>query len=82
VCRQEESDGVCKRSQEMSDGGKGSAPRPKSVALEKFDEAWDRIFKSREKVRVSGVPYEVKPEDICCHGDCNEGRDCPLRGNK
>lgn len=64
----------------MGDGGKGSAPRPKSVALEKFDEAWDSIFGTKpEKVKVSGVPYEVEPEKICCNGDCNEGRDCPLR---
>ena len=61
----------------MGDGGKGSAPRPTSVMLEKFDEAWDRIF--GKKVRVSGVPYEVESKDICCHGDCNEGRDCPMR---
>ena len=60
----------------MSDGGKGSAPRPKSVVLEKFDEAWDRIF--GKKVKVSGVPYEVNAETICCNGDCNQGRDCPL----
>jgi hypothetical protein len=62
----------------MGDGGKGSAPRPISVALEDFDAAWERIFKEK-KVKVSGVPYEVEEEKICCNGDCNQGRDCPLR---
>ena len=28
----------------MSDGGKGSKPRPLSVNLETFDDNWDRIF--------------------------------------
>lgn len=63
----------------MGDGGKGSAPRPKSVALDKFDEAWEKIFGKPEKVKVSGVPYEVEAEKLCCNGDCNQGRDCPLR---
>jgi hypothetical protein len=50
----------------MGDGGKGSAPRPLGVNWEEFDKAWDSIFGTRpEKVRVSGVPYEVelKPEN-------------------
>ena len=47
----------------MGDGGKGSAPRPKSVVLEKFDEAWDRIF-GPKKVKVSGVPYEVEEDKL------------------
>jgi len=28
----------------MSDGGKGSKPRPFSVAQEQYDERWDLIF--------------------------------------
>ena len=47
----------------MGDGGKGSAPRPKSVELEKFDAAWDKIFGSR-KVKVSGVPYKVEDNKL------------------
>jgi hypothetical protein len=69
------------RRNRMGDGGKGSAPRPISVKLEDFDAAWERIFKER-KVKVSGVPYEVDEEKICCNGDCNQGRDCPLRKDK
>lgn len=28
----------------MRDGGKGDTPRPLGVSIEKFDNAWDRIF--------------------------------------
>lgn len=31
----------------MSDGGKGSAPRPFSVDKKTFDDNWDAIFKRR-----------------------------------
>ena len=26
--------------------------------------------------------YEKGRDDYCCNGDCNQGRDCPLRTNK
>jgi len=29
----------------MSDGGKGSDPRPLSISKEEFDSRWDNIFK-------------------------------------
>ena len=29
----------------MRDGGKGDAPRPLSISIEEFDDAWNRIFK-------------------------------------
>jgi hypothetical protein len=32
----------------MSDGGKGSKPRPLSVDKETFDNNWDTIFGNRE----------------------------------
>lgn len=35
----------------MSDGGKGSSPRPYSVEQKTFDENWDRIFKKDEPVK-------------------------------
>ena len=28
----------------MSDGGKGSAPRPFSISQEEYDKRWDHIF--------------------------------------
>lgn len=35
----------------MSDGGKGSKPRPYSVTQTEFDNNWDRIFgKKNEKI--------------------------------
>lgn len=36
----------------MSDGGKGSSPRPYSVEHSKFAERWDMIFKKHEPVVV------------------------------
>lgn len=32
----------------MSDGGKGSTPRPIDVDKETYDKNWDRIFKKKE----------------------------------
>jgi predicted nuclease with TOPRIM domain len=47
----------------MSDGGKGSAPRPYSVGIDEFNDNFERIF--GVKTRVSGVPYEVElPDEI------------------
>jgi len=40
----------------MSDGGKGSAPRP--VDKKKFDDGWDRIFGRKDK-RVDKEPENV-----------------------
>lgn len=33
----------------MSDGGKGSKPRPFSVDRKTFEDNWDRIFSSKSK---------------------------------
>lgn len=33
----------------MSDGGKGSSPRPYSVPKEQFDNNWEAIFGKKEK---------------------------------
>lgn len=33
----------------MSDGGKGSAPRPYSVDQKTFDNNWDRIFGKKKE---------------------------------
>ncbi len=37
----------------MSDGGKGSAPRPFSVSHEKFSRNWDSIFKKQKQEQPS-----------------------------
>lgn len=41
----------------MSDGGKGSAPRPFSVDLNTFDNNWDTIFRKPK-------PQTDKQDDI------------------
>lgn len=45
----------------MSDGGKGSSPRPYSVSMDTYNQNFERIF---GKHRVSGVPYEVELGDM------------------
>ena len=43
----------------MSDGGKGSAPRPFSVDQQTFEDNWNRIF---NKVPSGGMPTETSEE--------------------
>lgn len=38
----------------MSDGGKGSKPRPFSVPNEVFDNNWDLIFGKKDKKKEDG----------------------------
>ncbi len=40
----------------MSDGGKGSAPRPFSVPRETFERNWEQIFQKKE-------PAEPTPKE-------------------
>ena len=44
----------------MSDGGKGSSPRPFSVDKKTFDENWDKIFKAKSDPRIM---EDLKNED-------------------
>lgn len=48
----------------MSDGGKGSAPRPYSVKFKDFDNSYDTIFgkKKREQYIPPPLPKEQKFE--------------------
>jgi hypothetical protein len=41
----------------MSDGGKGSAPRPFSVSQEEYDNRWEHIF-SRDLKKVDDAVAE------------------------
>lgn len=44
----------------MSDGGKGSKPRPYSVTQTEFNDNWDRIFgKKNEKVSDTNTTGET-----------------------
>lgn len=44
----------------MSDGGKGSKPRPYSVTQTEFGDNWDRIFgKKNEKVSDTNTTNEA-----------------------
>ena len=43
----------------MSDGGKGSKPRPYSVSQEEFDSRWENIFGKKKKDQ-----QEVKEEVV------------------
>jgi hypothetical protein len=38
----------------MSDGGKGSKPRPIEIPREKFNDNWDKIFNKKVKDESSG----------------------------
>ena len=44
----------------MSDGGKGSAPRPYSVKFEDFDNSYDTIF--GKKVKQQYIPPPLPDE--------------------
>ena len=37
----------------MSDGGKGSSPRPYSVSQREYDDRWDAIFGSQKPKRLN-----------------------------
>jgi hypothetical protein len=46
----------------MSDGGKGSKPRPYSVPIQEFDSRWDLIFKKKEhKNESNSMEQESMP---------------------
>ena len=45
----------------MGDGGKGDSYR--QVVWDKYSTGYDNIF-NKNKVKVSGVPYEVKMDDM------------------
>lgn len=42
----------------MSDGGKGSSPRPFSVTPEEFEANWDRIFKKKSLKEIEEAILE------------------------
>ncbi len=53
----------------MSDGGKGSAPRPYSVDKETFDNNWNKIF-GKKKVEDNTGVTQNEYQDILSTEDC------------
>lgn len=54
----------------MSDGGKGSAPRPFSVSAEEYDNRWNAIFGGRSKSKSEETPAKESVNDQ--KEDCDE----------
>lgn len=50
----------------MSDGGKGSRPRPFSVSQEEFDNRWENIFGKKNK---SEEKENTADEEITDHSE-------------
>ncbi len=59
----------------MSDGGKGSSPRPLSVDLDTFDNNWDKIFKKNKWDHYSDLP---SPDSYNDNQDILSTEDCVL----
>lgn len=49
----------------MSDGGKGSSPRPFSVTKEEFDNHWEVIFGKKKKQEQE----QTQSDDVAIDGD-------------
>lgn len=59
----------------MSDGGKGSAPRPFSVSIEQYGDNFDRIFGRKKKsIGEQQADAFLKDEYYDLEGDDNEFR--------
>ena len=43
----------------MSDGGKGSSPRPFSISKEVYDNRWDAIFGKKEEPMILPMPGTI-----------------------
>lgn len=50
----------------MSDGGKGSAPRPFSVSSEQFSNNWDLIFGNKMKKKTIKLTNPLNKEEWLC----------------
>ena len=54
----------------MSDGGKGSKPRPYSVDKETFENNWDRIFGKKKKQEDNTGVTQNEFQDVLSTEDC------------
>lgn len=51
----------------MSDGGKGSSPRPLSVPKQDFSSQWEAIFGKEVRCERCGKVLRIKPDDQGIH---------------
>lgn len=51
----------------MSDGGKGSSPRPLSVPSQDFSAQWEAIFGKEVRCERCGKVLRIKPDDHSIH---------------
>jgi type IV secretory pathway VirD2 relaxase len=54
----------------MSDGGKGSKPRPFSVSQDEYANRWDAIFANNEKRRQKVEKLNNDYQDMLSTEDC------------
>jgi hypothetical protein len=47
----------------MSDGGKGSKPRPFSVSQEEYDNRWDAIFGKKKKTEAEKFDEAINKDE-------------------
>ena len=52
----------------MSDGGKGSKPRPFNITQQEYDNRWDHIFSRDLKEKKPNAPSDY--QDILSTEDC------------
>jgi hypothetical protein len=59
------------------DGGKGDAPRPLSIPMEKFDAQWEQIFGKGKTLNRPKTIYDVAPkqEGVYWTDDPQDGLD-------
>lgn len=55
----------------MRDGGKGDKPKPLSVPMEQFDNAWDRIF-SKANIKLKPAFDEENKELVDHEKECGK----------
>jgi hypothetical protein len=48
----------------MSDGGKGSKPRPYAIPKEEFDNRWDQIFKQPKTDKIGDKVVKQVEESL------------------
>lgn len=60
----------------MSDGGKGSSPRPMDVNQETFDENWNRIFNRPKKTAAEQQAEAWLKNEYYDLDDADEAEGC------